>query len=97
MLLEVARFEIRYQLRGPVFWAAFVFFLLLSFGSIASPYISIDAGGDIHKNAPTAIIATCFMLMLFFTFVVTAIAANVIIRDQEAGFGALIHTTRLGK
>ena len=97
MFSGIARFELRYQLTGPVFWSAFLFFLLLSFGSVASPYINIDQGGDIHKNAPTSIIATCFMFSLFFVLVVTAFAANVIVRDQETGFAPIIHTTRVSR
>ena len=36
MLFGITRFEVRYQLRNPVFWVAIAIFFLLGFGITAS-------------------------------------------------------------
>ena len=97
MFSAIARFELRYQLFSPLFAVTFVLFLLLAFGSAASENIRIGAGGNVHVNAPFAIAQTVAILNLFGIFVVTAFVANVVIRDDETGFGPLVHSTRIGK
>lgn len=96
MFSAIARFELRYQLGSPLFVVAFVLFFLLAFGSAASENIRIGAGGNVHVNAPFAIAQTIAILNLFGIFVVTAFVANVVIRDDETGFGPLVHSTRIG-
>ena len=41
MFGKVAAFEFRYQLRQPAFWVIAILFFLLSFGSVASPNVSV--------------------------------------------------------
>ncbi len=48
MLSGITRFEIRYQLRNPVFWVAIAIFFLLGFGLTASENVSIGTGGGVH-------------------------------------------------
>ena len=55
MLLGITGFEIRYQLRNPVFWVAIAIFFLLGFGITASENVSIGTPGAVHENAPYAI------------------------------------------
>jgi len=97
MLAQIARFEVRYQLRSPLFAVATVLFFLLAFGSVTSENIRIGAGGNVHVNAPFAILQTVGVLNVFAIFVVTAFVANVIIRDDETGFAPLVRSTRLTK
>jgi ABC-2 type transport system permease protein len=52
MLLGIAGFEIRYQLRNPVFWVSIAIFFLLGFGITASENVSIGTPGAVHENAP---------------------------------------------
>jgi aminopeptidase N len=96
MFLDVAGFELRYQLRQPVFWVVAIIFILMTYLSVASPDFHI--GGDnsnIHRNAPFAIALTILVLSLFFMFVTTAFVANVVVRDEETGFAPIIATTRI--
>ena len=51
----IARFELRYQMRNPVFWVGIVLFFLLTFGATTAESIRLGSGGNIHTNAPTAI------------------------------------------
>ena len=97
MFGKIASFELRYQLRNPVFWVVAILFFLLTFGSMTVEQIRIGGGGNIHKNAPLAIAQTQLVLSLFFMFVTTAFVANVIVRDNESGFGPMVVTTRVRK
>src|SRR3954468_1134073 len=98
MFAGIAGFEFRYQLRNPVFWVAAVTLFLLAFGSIATPNVQIGAsGGNIHKNAPTIIAGSYLLLSIFYMFVSTAFVANVVVRDDDTGYGPLVRSTRITK
>ena len=53
MLLGIARFEIRYQLRNPVFWVSIAIFLLLGFGLTASENVSVGTPGACTRTRPS--------------------------------------------
>jgi ABC-type transport system involved in multi-copper enzyme maturation permease subunit len=96
MFARVAAFEFRYQLRSPVFWAVIVLFFLLTFGAMASSEVTIgDANSSVHKNSPLSLATTQLIMAVFFMFVSTAFVANVIVRDDESGFGPIIRSTRI--
>ncbi|HSI19397.1 MAG TPA: aminopeptidase, partial [Sphingomonas sp.] len=97
MFGKIASFELRYQLRNPVFWVVAILFFLFTFGSMTVDQIQIGGGGNIHKNAPVAIARIHIVMSLFFMFVTTAFVANVIVRDNESGFGPMVVTTRVSK
>ncbi len=95
MFAGILGFELRYQLKNPVFWVAVVIFFLLAFGATTVDQISIGSGGNVHKNAPFAIAQMMLILSLFYMFVSTAFVANVIVRDDDSGFGSIIRATRI--
>ena len=97
MFAKIFRFELRYQLRNPVFWVAVVVFFLLTFAASTVDQIQIGSGGNVHKNAPFAIAQIMLILSLFYMFVSTAFVANVIVRDDESGFGPIVRATRITK
>jgi len=97
ILGHVARFEWRYQLRSPVFWVGCLIFFLLSYGSVTVDTIQIGARGNVNLNSPFAILQTLAVMSLFAVFVVVAMVANVVIRDDETGFAPILRSTRLGK
>ena len=97
MFGQIARFELRYQLRNPVFWTVAILFFLLTFGSMTIDQIKIGGGANVHKNAPVAIAQIHQILSIFFMFVTTAFVANVIVRDDESGFGPMVRSTRVSK
>lgn len=97
MFGKIALFELRYQFRNPVFWVAAIIFFLLTFGAATSDDIQIGGGGNINANAPLAIIQTHLVLTLFFMFVSTAFVANVIVRDDDSGFGPMVRSTQVRK
>ncbi|MEP3029717.1 MAG: M1 family aminopeptidase [Erythrobacter sp.] len=97
MFAQIALFELRYQLRNPVFWVALIIFFLLTFGATASENIQIGGGGNINVNSPFAILQTQLILTLFYMFVTTAFVANVVVRDDESGFGPMVRSTQVTK
>jgi len=97
MLRAIAAFELRYQLKSPVFWVGCLIFFLLTFGSITVDQIQIGSRGNVHVNAPFAILQVMAIMKVFATFVIVALVANVVLRDDETGFAPIIRTTRVGK
>ena len=97
MFGKIAGFELRYQLKSPVFWVVATIFFLLTFGAATIDQIRIGGGGNIHKNAPYAIAQTHLILSIFYMFVTTAFVANVVVRDDETGFGPILRSTRVKK
>jgi aminopeptidase N len=97
MFRKIAGFELRYQLKSPVFWVVAIIFFLLTFGAATIDQIRIGGGGNIHKNAPFAIAQTHLILSIFYMFVTTAFVANVVVRDDETGFGPILRSTRIRK
>ena len=97
MFASIALFELRYQLKNPVFWVVSVLFFLLTFGAVTVDEIQIGSGGNVHVNSPAAITQIHLILSLFFMFVTTAFVANVVVRDDESGFGPMVRATRVTK
>ena len=97
MFAKIAAFELRYQLRQPIFAVVVMIFFLLVFGSVTVDQIHIGSGGNIHKNSPLAIAETSLIMTIFFMFAATAFVANVVVRDDETGFGPIIRSTSISK
>ncbi|MDT8279255.1 MAG: M1 family aminopeptidase [Erythrobacter sp.] len=94
---SIAAFEIRYQLKNPVFWVAVAIFFLIGFGVAASNNVSIGTPGSVHENSPFAITIALALLGLFYLFVITSFVANAVVRDDVTGFGPMIRATPVGR
>ena len=97
MLARIAAFELRYQLRAPLFLIGFAIFFLLTFGSVTVDEIQIGGKGNVNVNSPFAITQTVGIMTVFAIFIVTAFVANVIVRDDETGFAPILRATRITK
>ena len=97
MLGKIAAFEVRYQLRSPLFFIGFALFFLLTFGATVIDQIQIGSRGNVNINSPFAILQTTAIMNLFGLFVLVAFVSNVVIRDEETGFAAIIRATRMSK
>jgi aminopeptidase N len=97
MFGHIVKFEWRYQLRSPVFWVGCLIFFLLAFGATASDNVQIGSLGNVHKNAPYAIVQALALLGVFSVFVTVAMVANVVVRDDDTGFAPIIRTTSIDK
>jgi len=93
MIFGISGFEIRYQLRNPVFWVAAAIFFLIGFGLTASENVSVGTPGAVHENAPFAIATATAVFSLFYLFVITAFVANAIVRDDASGFSPIVRAT----
>jgi aminopeptidase N len=94
---RIAAFEFRYQLRNPVFWVTLGIFFLLTFAATTIPQVRIGSIGNTHKNAPLAIAQIDGVMSVFAMFIVIAFVANVVIRDDETGFGPIVRATGVRK
>ena len=83
MFSRIAAFEWRYQVRSPVFWVGCLIFFLLAFGATASDNVQIGSLGNVHKNAPFAIIQTLALLGVFSVFVTVSMVASAVVRSRE--------------
>ncbi|HLK23371.1 MAG TPA: M1 family aminopeptidase [Caulobacteraceae bacterium] len=97
MFFKIAAFEFRYQLRQPVFWIAAVIFTLLPFGIIASTVVQLGGTGNVHMNSPFVIAIVLQLFATIYMFVTPAVVGNVILRDDETGFGGILRSTRVSK
>ena len=97
MLTKIAAFEVRYQLFSPLFVVGFLIFFLLAFGATTIDQIQIGGRGNVNLNSPYALLQIIGILNVFAIFVVTAVVANVVIRDDETGFAPILRATRVGK
>jgi ABC-2 type transport system permease protein len=97
MLTKIAAFELRYQLRSPLFVVGFLLFFLLTFASITIDQVQIGSRGNVNVNSPFAILQTLAIMNVFALFVVTAFVANVVIRDDETGFAPILRATQVSK
>src|ERR1700757_2009596 len=97
MLARIASFELRYQLRSPLFFISFAIFFLLPFGSVVIDQIQIGSRGNVNVNSPYAILETLAVMDVFAVFIVVAFVSNVTLRDRETGFAPILFSTRLRK
>jgi ABC-type transport system involved in multi-copper enzyme maturation permease subunit len=97
MLTSIARFEIRYQLKSPIFWITSVVFFSFAFSLTYSDEIQFGWGGYVVRNSPYTIALTCMVLTLFAVFIATTFAASVVLRDDETGFGPIVRATPVTK
>ena len=97
MLKHIAAFEWRYQLRSPVFWVGCLLFFLMTFGSVTVDQIQIGAKGNVNLNSPYSILQTLAIMSIFATFIVVAMVAGVVVRDDETGFAPILRSTRVRK
>ncbi|HEX7013511.1 MAG TPA: M1 family aminopeptidase [Steroidobacteraceae bacterium] len=97
MLSQVARFELRYQLRSPLFWITGLIFFGLTLSIVMSDTLRIGWGGYVVRNSPFTIALVSMIMVVFSIFIATSFVSNVVLRDEETGFGPIVRTTRLGK
>ena len=97
MFWKIAGFEFRYQLRQPVLWVAAVVIMLMSFALMSIAELAILFGSGVHRNAPISIAQNTMLLSVFYMFVTTAFVANVVVRDDDTGFGPIVHATQISR
>jgi ABC-2 type transport system permease protein len=98
MLARIFAFEVRYQLRQPLFWFAAAFFFLLTFGAVTTDVVSIGGSiGSVNRNAPFVLMQILLVMTVIGTFLATAFAANSVYRDFETQADAIFFSLPLRK
>jgi aminopeptidase N len=95
MLVQIARFELRYILRNPLMWVTAALTFALFFFAMSMGGFDLGSEGGLLENAAIATLRNYVMVSMLFMFVTTSFVANVIIRDDETGFGPIVRATRI--
>lgn len=95
MLGRIAAFELRYQLANPILWIVAAVVFLAAFAATGSGFLAEDKA--VHRNSPFELISLYVMFSALFMFVTTAFVADVVLRDDQTGFGPILRSTRIGK
>ncbi|HWW20232.1 MAG TPA: ABC transporter permease subunit, partial [Steroidobacteraceae bacterium] len=94
MFGEILRFELRQQLKSPLFWIVALAFGALAFGVAASDTIQIGGGiGNTHRNAPYVVMQTLTVFSVLGMFLITIFVAGAALRDFEAGTAEMFFAT----
>jgi len=97
-MLEVFRFECRYQLRSPLFVSICVTWFLLGFLIMGSESVSVGGvGTNLNLNASYTIVAVQYVLSVIGMFAAIAFVAGSITRDQEVRMAELLYATGVGE
>jgi ABC-2 type transport system permease protein len=97
MLTEIARFEFRYLLRNPLLWVTAAATFAMFFAAMCVSGFELGSEGGLLVNASFALLRDYLMISMVFMFVTTSFVANVIIRDDETGFGPIVRSTPITK
>src|SRR5690349_17125306 len=97
MLTSIARFEIRYRLKSPIFWITSLVFFWFAYTLTNSDEIQFGWGGYVVRNSPYTTALVSVVLCIFAIFLATTFAATVVLRDDETGFGPIVRATPVTK
>jgi ABC-type transport system involved in multi-copper enzyme maturation permease subunit len=93
MLVEILRFEWRYQTRQATFVVAAALFFVAGLVTTATGF----GPGNVHVNSPYSIAQSIGLLSLLSVFVLAVFCGNAIVRDRELRTEELIFATPVGK
>ena len=97
MLTKVLAFELRYQLRSPLFAIGFAIFFLFAYADACVDFVQIGNETNLHVNSAFNILQKVGIMNVLGLFVFTAFMANVVIRDDETGMASMLYATRITK
>ena len=98
MFPEIARFELKYHLKSPLFYILFLIYFLLTFFAVTSDAVQIGGAlGNVNRNAPYVIMQTLLIMSIFGTLTTTAFVANSIHRDFELNTDSLFFSSPIKK
>ena len=95
---EIFSFELRQQLKSPLFWLIALAFAALAFGAACSDNIQIGGGiGNIHRNAPYVVVQWLTVFTVIGMFLITVFVAGAALRDFDAGTAELFLATPMSR
>ncbi|MEO8804187.1 MAG: M1 family aminopeptidase [Rudaea sp.] len=98
MFTQIFRFELRQQLRSPLFWLIALAYGALAFAAAGSDSIQIGGGvGNVHRNAPYVIVQTLTLFTFIGMFLITVFVAGAALRDFDTGTAELFFATPISR
>ncbi|HVX05162.1 MAG TPA: M1 family aminopeptidase [Rhodanobacteraceae bacterium] len=98
MLREIFRFELRQQLRSPLFWLITIALAGVAFGAACSDSIQIGGGiGNIHRNAPSVVITMLGAFSILGLFLITIFVAGAALRDFTSSTAEMMFATPMSR
>ena len=98
MFFEILHFELRQQLRAPLFWIiAFVFAALAFLFASTDAVVVGGASGNVLRNAPLVIVRLLDNLAPLCLLLAAAFVAGAALRDFDHGTAELVFATPLRK
>ncbi len=92
-ILEVMRFEIRYQFRSPFFFGALLMFALIHFLAITGLLGNIDFSNQVAINSACSILQIELLLVLFGILPIVAFVVTAMTRDFDHATAQLMYVT----
>ncbi|KRF01909.1 hypothetical protein ASG87_10410 [Frateuria sp. Soil773] len=98
MFLEILRFELRQQLKAPLFWIVAAVFAAIAFVLTGTEaVVSGGASGNVLRNAPMVIARLLTSLSVFSMLFVGIFVAGAALRDFDQGTAELVFATPVGR
>jgi len=98
MFFEILRFELRQQLKAPLFWIIAAVFGALAFAVVTTDAVTVGgASGNVLRNAPLVIVRLLSALTVLSMFLVTVFVAGAALRDFEQRTAELFFTTPMSR
>ena len=98
MFGEIFRFELKQQLRSPLFWMIALAFGALAFAAAGSDSVQVGGGvGNVHRNAPYVITQWLIIFTLLGMFLITVFVAGGALRDFDNGTAELFFATPISR
>jgi len=99
MFREIFRFELRQQLKSPLFWMIALAFCALATAVISSDHVRIGGGiGNTLRNAPYVVVNQLALIgAILSLFLGPIFVAGAALRDFEAGTSELFFATPISK
>ncbi len=98
MIGQIFLFELKQQLRQPLFWIAGTVLFLLTFGAITTDAVQVGGAiGNVNRNAPFVIMQILMVMSVIGVFVTTAFVAGAVLRDFDYRTHELFFTTPMSK
>jgi ABC-type transport system involved in multi-copper enzyme maturation permease subunit len=95
---EIFRFELRQQLRSPLFWLVAVALAAVAFGAACSDQIQIGGGvGNIHRNAPYVVVQMLGIFSVLGLFLIPIFVVGAALRDFSTGTADMMFATPMSR
>jgi len=94
-MTSLLKFELGTYLKKPGIYIAFV--LLFLAGVFIGLKLSFSPGNDIYRNSPYSIANMIGLLSLTTIFSTTILAAQILFKEQDAGFSLILYATGIAK